>query len=165
LVSWTVVSEQICDLIKDENGITVDPSDLKYQRGEDLKVLLFGFDFTSIDVDYLDESDDEDIAYMIVESVDSLAKRVTENRIKYLESTIQPIIDEVTKAKGVKLSYEIENRGYMGRVRHYLNESEYERDYPDLVILIRGGKKIVELPLDPYQADEPFDVYDLKEKI
>ena len=55
LVSWKVVSEQICDLIKDENGITIDPSDLKYQRGEELKVLLFGFDFTSIDVDYLDE--------------------------------------------------------------------------------------------------------------
>ena len=82
-----------------------------------------------------------------------------------MEAIIKPIISEVEREKGVKLSYEIENGGYLDRARHYLNEAEYERDYPDLIINIRGGKKFIQLPLDPYQMDEPFDLFELKEKL
>jgi len=165
LVSWTVVSEQLCELINDETGITVDPEDITYKTEDELTVLLLGSSLTSIDKDYLEDLDDEDIAYMIYESLDNPAKRLTENRIKYLEAIIKPIIDEVEREKGVKLSCEIENKGYLDKARHYLNEAEYERDYPNLVITIRGGKKVIQLLLDPYQVDEPFDLYELKEKL
>ena len=166
LVSWTVVSEQLCELINDETGITVYPDDFTYKTEDDeLIVLLYGSNLTDIDKDYLEESDDEDIAYMIYESLDNPASKLTENRIKYLEAIVKPIIDEVEREKGVKLSYEIENNGYLGRARHYLNEEEYERDYPDLVITIRGGKRVIHLPLDPYQVDMPFDLSELKEKV
>ncbi|MFH1179083.1 MAG: hypothetical protein V1710_01850 [Candidatus Bathyarchaeota archaeon] len=78
MVSWTIVSEQICELIKDETGISVKPEELEFIVGGELHVLLFDEEFTSIDSDYVDESDEEDLAYIIVESFEGLAKRVTE---------------------------------------------------------------------------------------
>ncbi len=115
MVSWTIVSEQICELIKDETGISVKPNELKFIMGDELHVHLFDEEFTSIDSDYVDESaDDEDLAYIIVESIDRLAKRVTENRLSYLRGIIEPIIRGIEKEEAITISFEVADRTRSG---------------------------------------------------
>lgn len=166
MVSWTIVSEQICELIKDETGISVKPEELEFIVGGELHVLLFDEEFTSIDSDYVDESDEEDLAYIIVESIEGLAKRVTENRLRYLRGIIEPIIRVIEKEKAIIiLSFEVEDRGYLDRARHYLNEGEYELDYPDIVLRVETAHEVLEIAVDPYQIDEPFDKAELIKKM
>ncbi|MCJ7730929.1 hypothetical protein MUP51_01315 [Candidatus Bathyarchaeota archaeon] len=165
MVSWTIVSEQICELIKDEAGISVDPNELEFIVGDELHIRLFDEEFTSIDADYVDESDDEDLAYIIVESIDRLAKRVTENRFRYLRGIIEPIIRGIEKEEAIIISFEVEDRGYLDRGRHYLNEREYELDYPDIVLRVETAHEVLEIAVDPYQIDEPFDKAELIKKM
>ena len=165
MVSWTIVSEQICELIKDETGISVKPNELKFIVGDELQVHLFDEEFTSIDSDYVDESDDEDLAYIIVESIEGLAKRVTENRLRYLRGIIEPIIRGIEKEEAITISFEVEDRGYLDRGRHYLNEREYELDYPDIVLRVETAQGVLEIAVDPYQIDEPFDKAELIKKM
>lgn len=102
---------------------------------------------------------------MIVESVDRLDKRVTENRIKYPEGVIKLIIGEIERELAITLLFELEDRGYLDRARHYLNEREYEWDYPDIFLIVKKKQRVFEFPVDPYQIDEPFDKSELISKV
>jgi hypothetical protein len=160
LISWNTLSEQICEMINDETGITVKPDEVSFKLEDELWVYLFGESFASVDSDYMEDADEEDLAYTIVDSVDDPVKRVTENRIGYLQRIIEPMLDKFGNP-----SFVIEDRGYTARARHYLNESEYEWDYPDLVLVIDVKGKRIEAEVDPYQIDAPFDKEELIKQI
>ena len=147
-------------MINDETGITVKPDEVSYKHENDLRVFLFGEPFASVDSDDMEDTDEVDLAYIIVDSVDDLLKKVTEERIIYLNKVIEPMLEKYGCS-----TFTIENRGYIARARHYMNESEYEWDYPDLVLVTDAGGKRIEVEVDPYQIDAPFDKEELVKQL
>ncbi len=158
MVSLGVVSEGLCDVILEETGIKVKPEDFRYEEGDCLRVFLFDEYFTEIDLDYIEE---DDLAYLIFETVDQVGEGVTENRVQFLEKSIG---EWLTSQGLTDLVYRIENRGYLSRSRHYTVDVETEKDYPDLVLVVEKGR-VFELEVNPYSETGFVDLVSLYEQI
>ena len=153
------ITEILCEVIEEETGITVKPSEFTIDfDGEQLKILLFNENFTQTTFDPDDL--EEDIVYSITENIERLSKKVTETRIKSLEKKIKekyPLLQE--------LQFYIEDRGYLSRYRHYTTEEEVERDYPELVLVVTKNNEEYFFTVDPYQTSEPVSRSEITAKL
>ena len=172
MVDWGNVAETLCELIKDETGITVTTEEMGFNEGnQKLSVTLFHEPFMEIASEDIEDRDEEDTAYYIFESMRDPVKQITQARITFLTKKIEPIFNDVLEkaqsmtGKTLPLSLRLENMGYFARARHYLTERETDWDYPDIYLVLEKEDKTVEIQVDPYQSDEPIDKTELMEKI
>ena len=172
MVDWSNVAETLCELIKDETGISITTEEMGFNEGnQKLSVTLFDEPFMEIASEEIEDRDEEDTAYHIFESMRDPVKQITAARITFLTKNIEPIFNDVLEkarsktGKTYDLSFRLENMGYLARARHYLTERETDWDYPDIYMIIEKDDETVELQVDPYQSDEPIDKTELIEKI
>jgi len=166
------VAESLCELVKDETGISVATEEIGLnEEKEKLSLTLFDEPFMEIASEDIEDSDEEDTAYYIFESMRNPVNQITEVRITFLTKKIEPIFNDILgearsmTGKTLEFSFRLENMGYLARSRHYLNERETDWDYPDIYLIEEKDDERVEIQIDTYQFDEPFERTELLEKI
>ena len=148
-----LIKECLCETIEEMTGIHVKPNDFEFHiKGSEWMVTLFGESFVSkvIEPDFVED----DVAYVLSEELNDLKRKVVDTRISSIGKRIKSRLDSLGFSG---YSFSVEDRGYVSRMRHYNIESEVDRDYPDLALILLYAGKEIELEVDPYQVSEVVD--------